>query len=254
MSIRVMTQVWDSGQYSGSKLLLLLALADFAHDDGDNIYPTVDTLVQKTRCDRRTVQRNLRQLEGEGAIRLVRPASRHGPAEYQIGAAFCRPSGDEGRYPVPSGAASDANQGRRDAAQTVIKEPLKEPLKETKNARERARVKDLKEEFGEWYQHYPRKVARGAAEKAFATVWREGAELADLIAGAKRYAAQVAGKETEYIKHPATWLNAECWLDEPDPPPKREPSWWEKRERAEREEEERQRGGRDEKGGAPAPV
>ena len=119
MSIRVMTQVWDSGQYNGSKLLLLLALADFAHDDGGNVYPSVDTLAQKTRCDRRTVQRNLRQLEGEGTITLVRPATRHGPAEYQLGAAFCRPSECQGRHPVPLGAASDPNQGRRDAAQTV---------------------------------------------------------------------------------------------------------------------------------------
>ena len=116
MSIRVMTYVWDCGQYNGSKLLLLLALADFAHDDGANVYPSVDTLAQKTRCDRRTVQRNLRQLEGEGAILLVRPATRHGPAEYQIGAAF-----------VPLGAASDPNQGRRDAAQPV-RESLNNPM------------------------------------------------------------------------------------------------------------------------------
>ena len=135
MSIRVMTHVWDCGQYNGSKLLLLLALADFAHDDGGNVYPSVDTLAQKTRCDRRTVQRNLRQLEGEGAILLVRPATRHGPAEYQIGAAFCRPSEGQGRHPVPLGAASDPNQGRRDAAQPVSKEPPKESI----NARERAR-------------------------------------------------------------------------------------------------------------------
>ena len=102
MSIRVMTHVmthvWDCGQYNGSKLLLLLALADFAHDDGGNVYPSVDTLAQKTRCDRRTVQRNLRQLEGEGAILLVRAATRHGPAEYQLGAAFCRPSEGQGRH------------------------------------------------------------------------------------------------------------------------------------------------------------
>ena len=138
MSIRVMTQVWDSGQYNGSKLLLLLALADFAHDDGGNVYPSVDTLAQKTRCDRRTVQRNLRQLEGEGTITLVRPATRHGPAEYQLGAAFCRPSECQGRHPVPSGATSDPNQGRHDAAQPVSKESPKE----SSDARERARERE----------------------------------------------------------------------------------------------------------------
>ena len=34
MSIRVMTQVWDTSEQKGSALLLLLALADHAADDG----------------------------------------------------------------------------------------------------------------------------------------------------------------------------------------------------------------------------
>ena len=50
------------------------------------------------------------------------------------------------------------------------------------------------------------------------------------IEGTKRYAAQVEGKEAEYIKHPSTWLNGQCWLDEQDPPPKANLTWWEKRQ------------------------
>ena len=101
MSIRVMTHVWDCGQYNGSKLLLLLALADFAHDDGGNVYPSVDTLAQKTRCDRRTVQRNLRQLEGEGAILLVRTATRHGPAELSVRGGILPPLRGSGAASCP---------------------------------------------------------------------------------------------------------------------------------------------------------
>ena len=137
MSIRVMTHVWDCGQYNGSKLLLLLALADFAHDDGGNVYPSVDTLAQKTRCDRRTVQRNLRQLEGEGAILLVTPATRHGPAEYQLGAAFCRPSEGQGRHPVHLGAASDPNQGGVTPPNPLVKNHQKNP-----STRASARVRE----------------------------------------------------------------------------------------------------------------
>ena len=229
MSIRVMTQVWDSGQYNGSKLLLLLALADFAHDDGANVYPSVDTLAQKTRCDRRTVQRNLRQLEGEGAILLVRPATRHGPAEYQLGAAFCRPSEGQGRHPVPLGAASDPNQGRRDAAQTVSKEPPKESINARERAHERERV--VREEFDNWYQHYPRKVSRGAAEDPFGKARVDGGvSLEILIEATKHYAAEMAGKDSQYIKHPATWLNGKCWLDEPGPLSQTGLTWWQKRE------------------------
>lgn len=48
MSIRTMARVWDQSQHSGSELLMLLALADFADDDG-NSYPAVPTLAAKCR-------------------------------------------------------------------------------------------------------------------------------------------------------------------------------------------------------------
>jgi hypothetical protein len=47
---------------------------------------------------------------------------------------------------------------------------------------------------------------------------REGADPAILTAAAKRYHDDplvVRG----FGKHPATWLNAKCWLDEPTPEP-----------------------------------
>lgn len=68
-------------------------------------------------------------------------------------------------------------------------------------------------DFDRWYAAYPRKVARGAAEKAF-TKARKLASLDDLIAGAERYAQQVRGVEVRFIAHPATWLNQKRWLDE----------------------------------------
>lgn len=72
---------------------------------------------------------------------------------------------------------------------------------------------DSKKEFDEWYEHYPLKKARGRAETAFNTA-RKHVDLETLIAATKRYAAEVAG--TNYVKHPATWLNGKCWLDEPE--------------------------------------
>jgi hypothetical protein len=40
----------------------------------------------------------------------------------------------------------------------------------------------------------------------------------ELVSGAKRYAAERAGQDGKYTKHPATWLNNECWADEPARP------------------------------------
>ena len=109
MSIRVMNEVWESRKFEGNQLLLLLALADFASDDGGNVFPSVEKMAEKTRASRRTVQRNLRKLEDEGVLIEVRPASQRFPAEYRI-----RPGSPT---KTPQKAASDPNQG--DAAQTV---------------------------------------------------------------------------------------------------------------------------------------
>lgn len=67
--------------------------------------------------------------------------------------------------------------------------------------------------FAEWYDAFPVHKARGAAVKAFTKAAKK-ADPETLIAAAKRYRddPQV---QRGYAKHPATWLNQECWLDEP---------------------------------------
>ena len=57
-----------------------------------------------------------------------------------------------------------------------------------------------------------------------------GVGLEILIEATKHYAAQMAGKDSQYIKHPATWLNGKCWLDEPGPLSQTGLTWWQKRE------------------------
>ncbi|OKO71893.1 hypothetical protein AC630_31760 [Bradyrhizobium sp. AS23.2] len=39
-----------------------------------------------------------------------------------------------------------------------------------------------------------------------------------MLNGAMRYAAERTGQDPKFTKHPATWLNGECWKDEPEPP------------------------------------
>lgn len=59
-----MTAVWDHAHgVSGGPLLVLLALADFANDDGTGAYPKQATLATKTRLSERHVRRVLAQLE-----------------------------------------------------------------------------------------------------------------------------------------------------------------------------------------------
>jgi len=71
-------------------------------------------------------------------------------------------------------------------------------------------------DFEAWWGTYPRKTGKGAALKAY-TKARAKASAEDLLAGIARYMRQ----KPDYAdwKHPATWLNADCWLDEPDSTP-----------------------------------
>ena len=75
--------------------------------------------------------------------------------------------------------------------------------------------------FAAFWSAYPRKVAKGAARKAWAKALKNGVDPADIVLGARRYATDPHRVESgpRYTAHPATWLSAERWADEDAPPP-----------------------------------
>lgn len=73
---------------------------------------------------------------------------------------------------------------------------------------------DIARDFETWWRQYPKKAGKGAARKAYERVVKSGkATPQELLAGLARY-----NPDPKFTKHPATWLNAECWLDEPEKP------------------------------------
>lgn len=71
MSVKIMTAVFDRYPNGGGEMLLALALADHASDDGTKVYPSVSALASKTRQSVRTVQYQLRRMEEAGWLILV---------------------------------------------------------------------------------------------------------------------------------------------------------------------------------------
>lgn len=67
------------------------------------------------------------------------------------------------------------------------------------------------------YAAYPNKKAPADARRAIEKALQK-ATFAELLAGVKRYAKSVKDVPKQYQKHPATWFNKECWLDEYDEP------------------------------------
>ncbi|BCW62466.1 helix-turn-helix domain-containing protein [Arthrobacter sp. StoSoilB22] len=79
-----------------------------------------------------------------------------------------------------------------------------------------ALAKQLAEDFSDWYAVYPKHVGRGAAVNAYTKARKNGATAEELIAGATRYATERKREDPKFTKMPATWLNQECWADEPN--------------------------------------
>lgn len=76
MSIAVMTRVWAKSKQKSGALLLMLALADFANDDGI-AWPSVKTLAAKSRLSERQCQRIIDRLQAKGELYAM-PATGRG--------------------------------------------------------------------------------------------------------------------------------------------------------------------------------
>lgn len=136
MSIRVMTQVWDSTEAKGTDRLVLLAIADSADDDGSNAWPSMARLAHKARVSERTVQRSIRTLETMGLLAIednaggtanTRPDRR--PNRYTVLVEGCQsvtPSESRGDIQRADGVTSSAARGDAAVRRTVL-DPSKYP-------------------------------------------------------------------------------------------------------------------------------
>ena len=70
MSIRLMSQIWDKSPYSGSQLLVLLALADWATDDGV-CYPAISSVAAKCRLSEKQARRLVHGLIDDGILDVI---------------------------------------------------------------------------------------------------------------------------------------------------------------------------------------
>lgn len=95
-----------------------------------------------------------------------------------------------------------------DAHPSSVHDSKQAPTKRAANKRS-----DHASRFDEFWNLYPRQIAKGRARTAWATALKK-ADVETILDGVRRYARYAEQRNApEYIKHPATWLNGECWLD-----------------------------------------
>lgn len=68
MSIDVLSWVLKNSEETLGRRLVLIVLADCAHEDGTGAWPSVQTIAEKARMSKRQVQRCLKDLEASRAI------------------------------------------------------------------------------------------------------------------------------------------------------------------------------------------
>lgn len=229
MSIRTMSKVWEYSQHSGTNLLMLLAVADFSDDDGF-AFPAVEKLAKKCRMSKRNAQDRLKELSDSGELTILKnqgpppkypnlfmvnldslgvkrtaPVQPTSPVQYSVkrGAAHCIP-GVKPTAPKPSVNHQEPPIHNR-AAQ-------KQQRSSSPSASDSA-----KDGFADFWEQYPRKVAKAQALKAWRKLKPSGQLLADLMAGLERQKASEQWMKDggQFVPHPATWLNGRRWEDEP---------------------------------------
>jgi hypothetical protein len=139
MSIKIMDRVWDHSQATGTPLLVLLCLADWANDDGE-CWPSVSKIGKKCRLqDDRHVKRVIRGLQELGEVIVVIGGGKssrkggvrsnlytitvHMPAEQTVADRPPSETADRGSQTPHDGGLSTTHDRGSQTPQTVVEGP-----------------------------------------------------------------------------------------------------------------------------------
>ena len=204
-------------QLTAAQKIVLTRLALHLNIKTGRCDPSVKTLATGAGMAERTVQATLSRAETLGIIKRAIGGGRTRTTSYTLvspaktvhnAAPFSETVHDEAPFEMETVHAS-VEKGAADSEKPCT--AVHPNIKNKRNTDER-----LKEEFDRWYPVYPRRSARRAAFKSYKQARSRGTTPETLLHGAKRYAAQRAGQDPQFTKMPATWLNGDCWLDEPE--------------------------------------
>lgn len=138
-------------QVGGNAKVLLIGLANHAHPDGTEAYPSLDTLARYAHCDRSTARRNVRKLVEAGWISEDGLGPR-GQTKYSLNFGVDDPTGSKTPR-VATGGGGVAKQARSDGK--MPPEPSFEPSNEPSSENEGARAID------QVWSHYQETVPNG---------------------------------------------------------------------------------------------
>lgn len=231
------------------QVLVLVAMAERANDDGSSTYQSRATIAQKARISVRTVQRILIQLEELGLIvrgdqELVShfPANRR-PVVYDI--CMTKTRGDN-LTPQDSDVSlvSPQEEARGDIDDTLGVTQMAHNPSPNSSYKETTSVSTSPEagrpavtdglkliaatKFEEFWSSYPKQEGKESAKHPYWEAIKAGIDPDLITEKAKGYARLMAQekREPKYIQHASRWLTERKWNDTYPEPPKKHPSWF----------------------------
>lgn len=231
MSAEASGWVFRCSPYRGVPFTVHLAIADSVNDQNEyEFWMRQGVLARKARTTRGTVNTAVDQMVHDGLLLLVE-RGRGGANRYRMlmpaSAEIVYDTTRGVRAETTPGGARPADKAARPADTTVraqraggARPARTEPKGNPTGAQDEPLALELVDAtperwtFDAFWTAYPRRVAKAAAEKAWKAALNHAAPSL-IVAGAERYATEVAGRAQDKIAHPATWLNGRRWEDPP---------------------------------------
>lgn len=237
MSIQAVSWVLDHSKSSGNDRCVLIAVANrFDAQHPDRCYPSIETIAKEANVSKSTALRCVASLVDMGElVRHKHAGPRPNGARRELNL-YVIPALSEWS---PKGCQSDTlsdSKGVKSGAlrvSTVTPDSSVEPsvkeihhsdvplslVQETLDTEEHATNEAIIEAFETWWDGWPRKVSKGAGRRAFRKALTK-TDIDTLTTARDAYARFVRSRPDgmKFCKHPATWLNDECWEDENSEP------------------------------------
>lgn len=212
MSVKVSSWVWhgdETGELSGNEMILLLALADVADDNGRCRFLAEDedlsyaSLSRKARVSRSTLIRLLSRLREAGLVEQARGVKGK-PNEFRIA------------VPWASGFGSNLKPNGSDE----VSKPTDEVSSATgfgvipdgHSSIDVLNVVDVTVTFDSFWAIWPKKNAKKDAAAAWAAAVKKAAPEV-IVAAARAYVESPYRPALQFIPYGASWLRGERWND-----------------------------------------
>lgn len=213
MSVEAMGQVWPHvGDFPPRQSVILLAIADVVNDANDNLFwMPADTLAEKAGASRSTAYSALLRFVDAGWLEVVSEASGRRAAEYRwVGPPACVQVSDTELVSETDDVVSSPAPLVSETAISLLSTNANEPKDPTRGRRA----------FADTWEHYPRKLNRKGAEKAWTAQVRKGSDPDLMHTATLNYASLRHGQDPTTTMHGATFYGPnDRWTDYVNPTP-----------------------------------